>query len=208
MKKGKYLKTPAVPARKRGVSTRVVMLMLALTLALGATIGGTLAWLTDKSGEVTNTFTVSNIDISLTETKKDFKMVPGCTVEKDPVVTVKQGSEACWLFVRVEESKNLSDYVTYKIAEGWTEYQPAGVISTVKYYYREVASLTDAAQDSSFEVLKDNKVQVREDVTKEMMDGLTDDVLPTLTFTAAAIQKAQIATVDDAWAKLPVEFTK
>ena len=81
--------------------------------------------------EVKNTFTVGDINIGLTETTTDYKMVPGNTIAKDPTVTVKAESEACWLFVKVTESENLDTFITYAIAEGWTKLQD-GV------YYREV----------------------------------------------------------------------
>ena len=46
MKKGKY-------ASNR--STKPVALLLAMVLVLGIAIGGTIAWLTDSTGTVTNT---------------------------------------------------------------------------------------------------------------------------------------------------------
>lgn len=71
--------------------------------------GATLAWLTDKTETITNTFTVGNVDISLEETTSDYKMVPGNTIAKDPKITVEAGSEACWLFVKIDESTTLDD---------------------------------------------------------------------------------------------------
>lgn len=73
--------------------TFIIALCLALVVAFAA--GGAIAWLTATTGTVTNTFTVGNIDIDLTETTTDYKMVPGNTIAKDPKVTVKAGSEAC-----------------------------------------------------------------------------------------------------------------
>ena len=116
---------------------KTLALVLALTLLVAGVVGGTLAWLTDQTAEVKNTFTVGDINIGLTETTTDYKMVPGNTIAKDPTVTVKANSEACWLFVKVTESANLDDFITYAIATGWTELE-AGV------YYREVpASAAD-----------------------------------------------------------------
>ena len=71
-----------------------ITLLLSLALAVAIGIGGTLAWLTDKTESKVNTFTVGNIDIDLTETTTNYKMVPGQTIDKDPKVTVEAGSEA------------------------------------------------------------------------------------------------------------------
>ena len=91
---------------------RILLLVGLMSLVAVISIGGTIAWLTDKTDAVTNTFTTSDISIELAETKSNFKMVPGNTIDKDPKVTVKANSEACWLFVKIEESANLDDYIT------------------------------------------------------------------------------------------------
>ena len=173
MKKGKY-------ARKG--SGKSVALLLALILVLGIAIGGTIAWLTDTTGEVTNTFTTSNIDITLTEEAKDFQMVPGCTITKDPLITVRKGSEDAWVFVKVNKSKNLDDFISYEIdPNNWEKLD--GVEGV---YYTKYASRDDV--DIAIKVLKDNQVTVNADVTKKMMDDLTADTYPKLTFTAYACQ--------------------
>ena len=76
---------------------RTIAAMLAVAMLFGCVVGGTVAWLTTKTEAVVNTFTVGDINITLTETPKDFKMVPGNTISKDPKVTVKDGSEASWI---------------------------------------------------------------------------------------------------------------
>ena len=73
---------------------KTLALVLALTLLVAGVVGGTLAWLTDQTAEVKNTFTVGDINIGLTETTADYKMVPGNTIAKNPTVTVKADSEA------------------------------------------------------------------------------------------------------------------
>ena len=183
MRKGKYA--------KRGVATKTMVLVLAVMLIVGATIGGTIAWLQDTTDSVVNTFTYGDIDIDLAETTKDYKMIPGNTIAKDPTVTVKADSEECWLFVKIEESDNLDDFISYTVADGWTALEGVDGV-----YYREVDA--DEA-DQTFAVLKDNKVTVLEDVTKTMVNGLTEETYPTLTFTAYAVQKANIATAAEAW---------
>lgn len=172
---------------------KTISVLLALVLVIGCTVGGTIAWLTASTDAVTNTFTVGDINITLDETTgAEYKMVPGNILDKDPTVTVLADSEACWLFVKIEESANLKDFITYAVADGWTQLE-AGV------YYREVPAGT---ADQTFNVLQNNQVKVNEEVTKEMMDGLTDETRPTLTFTAYACQKDNISTAAEAWAKV------
>ena len=64
---------------------KTLALFLALALVLGGVIGGTMAWLTDKTPEIVNTFTDSDIEITLTETgatnnANSYKMVPGLSL--------------------------------------------------------------------------------------------------------------------------------
>ncbi len=167
--------------------------MAAVILVLCCAVGGTLAWLTDKTNSVTNTFTVGDINITLAETTSDYKMVPGNTIAKDPKVTVKAGSEACWLFVKVEKSSNFGAFMTYEMADGWT-----ALTGSDGVFYREVAA---AATDAEFAVLKNDQVKVLDSVTKEMLTG-QGFTAPTLTFTAYAVQKDNIATAAEAWAKV------
>lgn len=172
----------------------VLIPVIAIALVLCCVVGGSLAWLVDQTTPVTNTFTVGDINIDLTETTTDYKMVPGNTIAKDPTVTVEAGSEASWLFVKVTESANFDDFMTYAIADGWTAL--AGVDGV---YYRQVPATT---ANTTFAVLKDNTVSVKDTVTKEQLNALTADTYPTLTFQAYAVQSDNVATAADAWAKL------
>lgn len=172
---------------------KTLALVLALTLLVAGVVGSTLAWLTDQTAEVKNTFTVGDINIGLTETTTDYKMVPGNTIAKDPTVTVKANSEACWLFVKVTESTDLKDFITYAIAEGWTALPGVDGV-----YYREVPA---SAADQPFSVLKGDAVTVNSDVTKEMLTA-KDFANPTLTFKAYAVQRDHFATADAAWAEV------
>lgn len=173
-------------------------LLLAIAIVVVGVVAGTVAWLTDQTPSVTNTFTTSDINIELKETKNNFQMIPGWNIEKDPKVTVKAGSEACYLFVKLEKSTNFDTFMTYEMAKGWTELQGyAGV------FYREVAAAT---ADTTFEVLKDNQVTVKGTVTKEQMNDLTADTYPTLTVTAYASQlyknNTEKFTAAEAWANI------
>lgn len=186
-------------ANRRSVGMKTFVAMLALVLVIGCAVGGTVAWLTAQTEPVVNTFTCGNINIDLTETKpedRQAKIIPGVDIEKDPKVIVKANSEACWLFVKVEEEGTFTNEVTYFIDEGWTKGDDDTKIPE-NVYYRKVDAVTS---DKDFAVLKDNKIYVSENLTKEEIKDINDH--PTLTFTAYAVQKDGITDVADAWAKV------
>lgn len=187
---------------RRSKARRALLALSLVLVTMLVTVGGTIAWLTDKTDSVVNTFTKSNIDIELAETTgNQYKMVPGATIAKDPKVTVKNGSEASYVFVKIEKSTNMDfdTYMTYEMAEGWT---PLAGVDGV--YYRLQAATT---ADVAYSVLKNDQVQVSSNVTKAMMDELNDNNYPELTITAYAIQSANLtdqngdSTVNeiDAW---------
>lgn len=190
------MKMKHVANRRRSVSSRAFIALLALVLVIGCVAGGTVAWLVAKTEPVVNTFTYGNIDITLAETTgENYKIIPGKDIPKDPKVTVTAGSEACWLFVKVEESGTfVADKVTYAIDKGWKALEGEKGV-----YYREVAAVT---ADTDFSVLEGNKITVKDTLTK----GDIKDIAatnPTLTFTAYAVQKENIDNAADAWAKVP-----
>ena len=174
---------------------KTLITILATVLVCCCAVGGTLAWLMDTSDTLTNVFTVGNIDISLAETKSDFKMVPGNTVEKDPTITVESGSEECYVFVKVEVKNNTftdaSEYLTVEMADGWT------VLSGDLYYYNTTVNALDAAQ--TIHVLKNDQVKVNDSVTKDMMDAIGNDNKPTIVVTAYAVQVEAGADATAAW---------
>lgn len=188
--------------RRRGVSTRAFVALLALVLVIGCVAGGTVAWLVAKTDPVVNTFTYGDIKIELAETTgPNYKIVPGVDISKDPKVTVNANSEACWLFVKVEKTGTFVDgKVTYAIADDWTKL--TGVDSVDNVYYREVGAVT---ADTSYYVLKGSTeypngvVTVSENLTKDEIKNITSK--PTLTFTAYAVQKEGSADAAAAWAK-------
>lgn len=185
---------------------KTLALFLALALVLVGIIGGTMAWLTAQTPEIFNTFTDSDIDITLAETTgKDYKMVPGYTISKDPKVTVEEGSEKCYLFVKLEESTNFDDFLTYEIADGWTALTDANSdgIADDGVYYRIVDT---ADMGTAYSVLEDDQVTVKGEVTKKMMNALTKETYPTLTVTAYASQfnknATETFTVNEAWTNI------
>ena len=181
-------------ANRRSVSSKAFAAVLALVLVLGCALGGTVAWLVAKSDPVVNTFTYGDININLEETTgSSYKIIPGVDIAKDPKVTVEADSEACWLFVKVDEVGTfVADKVTYSVAGGWT-----ALTGQPGVYYREVGAVT---ADTDFYVLKDNVVKVSDTLTKEDIKDIPTG--PTLTFTAYAVQKDGIADAATAWSKI------
>lgn len=180
-------------------SVRVLALVLTMVLVFGGVVGGTVAWLIATPDPVVNTFTYGDIDITLEETDthdgdqnpntNKYKMLPGREIAKDPKVTVKAGSEDNWLFVKLEKSANFDTFMTYTIADGWTQlYDEQGAL-VEGVYYRYQAAVTE---DTVYSVLAEDKVVVSPDVTKAQLNALDEGPAnasyPTLTVRAYAVQ--------------------
>jgi hypothetical protein len=118
----------------KGVSTKVLILLLTLVLLIGCAAGGTLAWLMTKTDPVVNTFTVGNVAITLKEHvlnpttgqwqqpealtdvgNQGIQALPGREILKDPTLTVLKGSEKC--YVRVFIKINWEPAADSKFAE-------------------------------------------------------------------------------------------
>ena len=179
------------------MKTKKLAILTCVMLILVVGVGATLAWLTDKSETVTNTFTPSDVNVGLTETTEDYQMIPGFTIAKDPVVTVEAGSEDCWVFIKVTEDcgdigtkedgitpYGFDDFIEYDIdSNNWTALEGE---DGVYYCYAK-----DITADRNIKVLEGNQVTVKGTVTKEMMDALETagvEAYPNLTFTAYVTQ--------------------
>ena len=168
---------------------KTLLTILCTVLVCSCVMGVTLAYLMDSTDSIENTFTVGKVDINLTEAgavnnKQEFKMIPGATITKDADVTVISGSEACYLFVKIEENGNASGYITYDMADGWIALADEDGV-----YYRAVEAATQG--DRSFGVFESDTVTVGTNVKK-------DTANVTITITAYAVQQ-QSLTVAQAW---------
>lgn len=198
--------------------------IVCLSVILCTLVTGTIAWLTDKTDPVTNTFTPSNISISLTEDNKgdnyNFQMIPGKTYAKDPKVTVTTDIP-CYVFVKIEKANGFDDFMAYAVADGWTQLKDADGNTVLGVYSRVVPG---EATQKAFSVLgagsvvvggktyswEADQVLIRPDVTKAMMNAFynadgslnTNVKQPTLTFTAYAIQQEGFGTAELAWAEI------
>ena len=145
------------------------------------------------------------LDKETTKGDNDFKMIPGWTIPKDPWVTVKANSEDCYVFLKVEEkggnvtvdgvTHNFDSFIHYDIdPNNWTQLTDGDNDEVAGVYYCVAQDITN---DRNIKVLgytdnqgtfHNNQVYVKETVTKEMMNAVTEATKPTLTFTAYASQ--------------------
>lgn len=138
-----------------------------------------------------------------TDDGNEYEMIPGKDYLKDPTVTVLAGNEACWLFVKLEKKGGVTitdgdgntttygfdDYLTYEVAEGWTQLMDASGEAMEGIYFRYVGEDTDGIK-AAYEVLKNNVISVPGTVTKDMLNALddADATYPSLSITAYAVQ--------------------
>lgn len=170
-----------------------IWLIVAAVLLTAISVGVTVALLVSSSNAVVNIFTTGGVTISLTESTGDeYKMIPGVTVEKNPTVTVHANSENCWLFVKVEKENDFDTFCTYEIQDGWSLLEGQEGV-----YYQRVDK---SSSDKVFQVLKDNNILIKDNLTEEALDAVKQN--PTLEFTAYAAQSDGLATVEEAWRTL------
>ena len=141
---------------------KILLLASALCLVAVLAVGGTLAYFSDQE-EATNTFTVGNVDITLTEPNWEGsgsvdapEVYPTEPLAKDPTVT-NDGANPCFVRISVTgwdclKTAGLSenniiyrtDYVDGKLGENW-------VLHTDGYFYYNkvlaVGEKTDALFD-------------------------------------------------------------
>lgn len=177
---------------KKKLTKAIIFAACAMLLVVGTVIG-TVAYLTAKTETKTNTFTFGDINITLKESSStNSKIVPGVDLDENPNVTVVKNSEECWLFVKLDEQNSFEDFLTYTIADNWTELTAGSGV-----YYRLVAF--NETTDQTFDILKGNKVTAKTDITKESFKTLTEATYPKLAITAYAVQKAGFADAAAAW---------
>ena len=140
---------------------KAIALVLCAALLVAGSVFGTLAYLKSQTETLTNTFTAGKVEITLHEYQLDeagkivmtgeegnktpakangpltgIKLVPGRVIEKNPVITVKGGSEACYLFVEVVDG--MADIATINwVAGEWTK-----IDNTNVYYYKAAVPAT------------------------------------------------------------------
>ncbi len=183
---------------------KVLMLVLCGVLLVGASILGTMAYLTSQD-QVNNTFTVGDVAITLDESKVNangekegqtrvkqntYHLMPGHSYTKDPIVHVTAGSDESFVFVKLENGlKDIVDTTTIEeqiIAEGWKLLDGSSNV-----YYRSVEKSATATDLTVFESFK-----VKEDVGNTTLKNYAN---AKITVTAYAVQADGFKTAADAW---------
>ena len=184
---------------------RTVLPVCLMALVAVISIGGTIAWLKASSGPITNTFSPSNISLTLEETgatagAKSFPLLPGKDItDKDPKVDAS-ADVAYYVFVKVTEGNwptllekdGLTKKLSYAVEEDWLPLTDVELDDGESVYYQELAagaSLTDEA------ILVNNTIVVSDELTDGELEAMAN-AKPTLTFEAYAIQKAKSNSED------------
>lgn len=199
---------------------KLITMLTALALVGAIGVGATLAYLSDKTAELTNTFKFAEngIGIELDEATigDDNKavdhdndrtpagggqtydnIIPGMEMDKDPTVTITANSLNCNVFVSVknanaEEVLKINDFN----AKAWAEVNPADyglkAADNTKYYVYQGEKATGTVEENdSFKVVPNATTDtVLEDVFQTLTVGT--DVTADTTFTDIVIKAAAV----------------
>ena len=170
---------------------KVLSVALCVVALVVGSVAATVAYLSMSTETVEHTFTAGNINIELNNLDPiDKMMMPGDTIKVDRTVTVEAGSEACYLFVKINKQNDFDKFLTYTIDEskGW---KPLAGVADV--YYIEVEE--KAIEEQTFNVFE--CFTAKAECTKKDYDEI--EAKPIATLTAYAVQRANIDTVARAW---------
>ena len=207
---------------------KVLMIALCAVLLVSISVMGTMAYLTSQDS-VKNTFTVGKVAIKLDEAKANadgtlvqganrvdansYKLLPGQTYNKDPMVTVLKDSEKSYIRMTVTVSKaeeldaifapagaNLLSIFNGYDGATWLykgDTDNADNTRTYEFWYKEAVAAPDA--DVALDALFDS-ITVPGSITNAQLatiEGMT------ITVNAYAIQADGFGTADLAWAAYP-----
>ena len=180
---------------------KMLLAVACMALVMGLAIGGTIAYLVANTDSLTNTFTVGDVNITLEETTgENYDFVPGDTIAKDPIVSVTDDSEDCYVFIKVTDVNNTVNgmkVIQWEVdTEIWTI-----VPGETDYWYTTASAGDTFTVFTKGSVGADGQVTVNADVTKDMVTGLTANK-PQIIIDAAAVQSANIADVETAFDQL------
>lgn len=205
---------------------KALLVVACALLLVAASVFGTMAYLT-STDEVKNTFTVGKVNIKLDEAKANpdgslvegaarvkansYKLLPGHTYNKDPMVTVLSGSEPSYVKMTVTFSKaneldaifapngaNLTNIFNGYDAANWiakgNTKDATTNTRTYEFWYKEAvgAPTADVALDALFD-----SIMVPGEITAEQLDTIEG---MTITVNAYAIQADGFTDADTAWA--------
>ena len=194
---------------------KAIALVLCAALLVAGSVFGTLAYLKSQTETLTNTFTAGKVEITLHEYQLEeagkivmtgeegnktpvkangpltgIKLVPGRVIEKNPVITVKEGSEACYLFVKIDDG--LKTFATINLdAKKWIQ-----IGTTNIYYYKETVS---APADNDPATAADVEVSVFPSITCKDVTTYGNATDISLAITAYAVQAEGFDNAAAAW---------
>lgn len=221
--------------------TKFLAAVLSCAAIAGASVFGTMAYLTDTD-TVTNTFTVGKVDISLDEAKTNadgdlldteekvytgadgqtladrvkensYKLIPGHTYVKDPVVHVEEDSEASYLFIEVKDDlanaeTNVTDTKSINeqiLTNNWVMLTYTGddqAPTNTTVYYKKIAAY-DAAEVSTQSYATFQNFKIKADLTNDELNNYAD---AQVVVKAYAIQSDGLADVNAAAAALGLSW--
>ena len=197
----------------------LLVVLCALILVVGS-VFGTLAYLT-STDEVTNTFTVGNVVITMDEAVVDeygqfvtdatnrttepadgetegnaYKIIPGHSYVKDPTIYLDAESEDCYLFVDIQNGiADIEAAGDTSIAE---QLENQGWVlvdgETTVYYNTQIASNDDGGQ-TKFVVFSSFEID-----SAKTYDQIKPYENATVVVTAYAVQVDTFEDANDAWA--------
>ena len=206
--------------------SKALLLTLCAVLLVTASVLGTMAFLTSND-EVVNTFTVGSVAIKLDEAKANtdgslvegaervkansYKLLPGHTYNKDPMVTVLKGSEASYIKMTVTFSKasaldaifardgaDLTSIFNGYDSTNWIYKNNTKDVTkdtrTYEFWYKETVDAPDS--DVPLDALFDS-ITVPGSITNEQLKSIEG---MTITVNAYAIQADGFANAEAAWA--------
>lgn len=184
---------------------KFIILTLATLIVLVGIMGTTIAWLSSNTNLLVNTFTYGDIKISLIESDtgdgdddentNSYEMTPGNAIIKDTLVKVYGGSEDCWLFIKLTKENEFDKYMTYSLESIWLNLEGYEDV-----YYTKV---NKSDKEQTFNVMKDNMIKVKEELTYADLINITETNYPSLEIKAYAVQRNEnmenINTPEKAW---------
>ncbi len=194
--------------------------IVAVALALCCAIGSTVAFFKMDAKKITNIFVVGNgVKASFdegdddgtagpTEGVRNYELIPGADVTKKAGIKVDKGSEACFIYVKVDvqnNTVNTKTVLSFDMDSDWIQLEVPktegqGTEKVPGVYYQAVSK--DASNDQSFSVFDGDTVSVNAELTNDDLKALNDaGVAPTIEITAYAIQQEGF-TAATGWAEL------
>lgn len=178
------------------INFKLIVAILAVAVLATVAISGTVAWLTDSTSTVVNTFTVGDIDIELKEHEyvpesntlnnnlvdknENYKVIPGGTSPKDPMVTVNKGSEKCYVYALVKNNLvvNGNCVATLAVNSSWSPVasitKSDGTTETLYKYSQIVDAL---AESKTLPAIFNSVTYDGEAITKENISQLTSKTI-------------------------------